>query len=551
MNTNQNKVPQFDSSRPFQAVQSVPVFDPNKPFVEKEPAIDGGSGAEAALQGFGKTATLGYLPQIQAITQPISDRLLNILPGEDVSPAPFKQMIPGSPEYLQARDANIQRQKMLEKNNPVASSVGQIGGALTSALIPMGALARGGSVGKAALSGGIIGAAQNPGDKQGDVNPFQLKDRLKGALSGAAVGGIAQGAIGGIGGAINKARGLPEKLDDISDAMAFRSLGGFKADIKRVSGRDSLDEYGHSLKSIGKFAKEKGLVRGGDDIFDVAERAGKFQKETGQKIGQIYEDIAQKYSNPAFLNDLQKSQRLEAIKTNFRPKQMAQEFLDEATAKWTGKRGGQAALKRVQSEVEDLMQNKGLMGIQQVHQFRKDLDKTIRFEKDEPVQQGLRDFRNFLNKKIEKRINFLDKVEGSEKTKALKAANLDYSKISTASDIIKNRLQSEYGNNIFSLTDKLFMGEGAGIGAMQGMISGNIGDTIKGGLLGLLGGVASKAARRHAAPALMSGTEKLGSALSPLGLLPAVPNVDPRLVGGSAPQIYETLKGNKNVRPKK
>lgn len=524
-----------------------PVFDPSgflaKPSTPEESIISK-KGLQAMLGGFGKTATLGYLPQIQTVAEPITDRLLNLLPGEDVQPAPFKQMLPVSEEYLRARDLNIKRQAEMEKASPVSSTIGQVGGALTSALIPMGALAKGGSIGKAAISSGLLGAAQNPGDVEGEINPFQIRDRAKQAATSAAIGGAAQGVVGGLTAAARGLKNLPKSLENVSDSMAFKALGAGKGDIKKMVAKDL---EGTSLRALGKFAKEKGLVRGGDNILDVAEKTNRFQEQAGKKIGDIYDDLAQKFGDPNFLNKLPKPQRLEAIKTNFRPKQMAQEFLDEATAKWTGKRGGQAALGRVQTEVDDLMKNKGLLGIKEVHDFRIALDKAIKFEKDEPVQQGLKDFRNFLNKKIENRINFLDKVEGSTKTKALKAANEEYSNIAKINKFVANKVSAEKANNFFGLPDYII----AGGGLAGGLASGATGDdasvekALSRGLIGLGAGLASRGARKLGAPLVMGGAEKLGGLLKgPAQLIPNIPNLDPRFVGGAA-QRFKSLLENK------
>lgn len=509
--------PKFNPAQPFSPVDVRPKFDPSAGF---EPVNQPSAPAEAALQGFGQAASLGYLPQLQAMTQPFTDRALNLVTGQDVEPAPLKQAIPLTKEYVQARDAAVLRDKQLKEQNPVSYGAGGLGGAVASAAIPMGALAKGGGYLKAAMSGGLLGAAQNPGDTQGSIDPLQLKQRAAGSVTGAGLGVAGQA----VGKAISGLKDIPQKLSDTSDALAFRSLGAFKRDVTKALGKDKTGEAGKTLKELGRFAKEKGLVKGGDDIFDVAEKAGALQKETGEKIGEIYKSVNEKISDPKFRASLPNAlDRLDILKTELIPKKLSREFMEEVASKWTGRRGGDQAIARVEQEVNNFAKNSGVADIEKVKQFRVDLDKAIKFEKDDAIQGALKDFRNFLKTKMDARINLLDKLDGSEKSKALKEANAVYSKTIRAKEIIDKRLAAEYGNNIFSITDKMFMGAGA----VGGMIN-NPNSFAKQGLTAGTLGLLSKAGRRYGAPLLMQGTDTAAKALAPVGgFLQRAANVAP------------------------
>jgi len=111
---------------------------------------------------------------------------------------------------------------------------------------------------------------------------------------------------------------------------------------------------------------------------------------------------------------------------------------------------------------------------------------------------------------------------------------------------VTNKVSGDKANNFFGLPDYIMMGAG-GLG---GLLSGATGDSasaqgaIERGVIGLGAGLLSKGARRFGTPLVMSGAEKLGGLLQgPAKLVPNVPNLDPRLVGGAAQQLYNLNKG--------
>jgi len=165
-----------------------PSFDPDaylakqKPDISASPLREGSSAshsydpkkmageAEAAIQGFGTTATLGYLPQIQAGLEPVTDKLFSFFTGKDAAP--------DERSYVQRRDAHIDRGERLGQEHPTASMLGKGAGIGTSLLIPGAAAAKGsGLLAKMGLAG-LMGAAYNPGDVKGEVSPIQPGPRL-------------------------------------------------------------------------------------------------------------------------------------------------------------------------------------------------------------------------------------------------------------------------------------------------------------------------------------------------------------------------------------
>lgn len=157
------------------------------------PKSDGGGAGMAALEGFGQTATLGYLPQLQAMAEKPMAKVMDFFTGNNVA----EQM----PDYVQRRDENIQRQAQQASAHPMASMAGKAAGIGATLLAPGAAAAKGAGaaakIGRGAAMGAAQGAAYNPGDQEGVVDPVQVSERTQNAL----LGGLTGGALSSVGAA--------------------------------------------------------------------------------------------------------------------------------------------------------------------------------------------------------------------------------------------------------------------------------------------------------------------------------------------------------------
>ncbi len=156
---------------------------------------------EAASQGYGQMATLGYLPQLQAKMEPITDRLFNLFSGGDTEPAPWEQLTSNKEDYTQSRDANIKRIEGLKESNPYSYYGGAGAGMVNLAALGPGAAGVRGmqtayraklAAQQAAVIGGVYGVLSNPGDAEGVVDELQLSPRLRNAVLGSILGFGAQ-----------------------------------------------------------------------------------------------------------------------------------------------------------------------------------------------------------------------------------------------------------------------------------------------------------------------------------------------------------------------
>ena len=105
-------------------------------------------------------------------------------------------------DYLTERDRIIAETKKLAELNPKSYAAGNIGGAIGTSLIPVGALAKAPLYAKAAagaLSSGLLSMFQNPGDEEGVVSPIQASERVEalknpGLFLDIPYGGMVEGA---------------------------------------------------------------------------------------------------------------------------------------------------------------------------------------------------------------------------------------------------------------------------------------------------------------------------------------------------------------------
>lgn len=143
-----------------------------------EIALTTPSGGKVFAKEALNTAALGYLPQIQGA--------ISAATGGN---------------YLQSRDEALRDLIQGRQEHPMSSTVGQLAGAGASALVPGMVLGKaytaGGRIAQGAGVGALYGAASNPGDTIGQLNPIQAEDRLKNAAVGAGIGGAISGAIEG------------------------------------------------------------------------------------------------------------------------------------------------------------------------------------------------------------------------------------------------------------------------------------------------------------------------------------------------------------------
>lgn len=166
--------------------------------LESQQSRAAASPAQTGLESFANTATLGYLPHLQAGA------------GSAM----------GLGDYTKLRDENIARQKASAQENPKSDIAGKVAG--FGANVLAGPSSIGGLAAQAALS--------NPGDTEGESGSPQLLDRAKnGALAGILGKGVQAAGKWGQGAAdslMQKAVGIRNKVPGFGTELLDQGIAG-------------------------------------------------------------------------------------------------------------------------------------------------------------------------------------------------------------------------------------------------------------------------------------------------------------------------------------
>lgn len=523
----------FDPNAYLKQKQGAPApnagFDPDRYLSAKakpqEPSFM--DKAQATAEGFGQGILGQHLPQVEAAVQGLLPRGGDSV-DEELRGRGFTIDQPED-SYVARRDANIARMKKQSEELPGYYYGGQIGGMVASAPIAgagLGALGLAGkgagllsTIGKGAAGGALMGAIQNPGDVEGQVDQLQLGERLKGAGTGALIGGATTGAAQALTGAARTVKSVPDFLKGFAEKRAAAATGLSKGEARKLIKLDTSGKEGDRIREIGRFATDNKLVQVGDDIEDVARKASQYRDNVGKQIGDSYRAAQEAISDPTALEQLAPGAREKIVNTAFRPQQMADEYLKGLQAATKGKSGGRQAMKAVEAEIENLLDNPEIMGIEDMHKFQSGLDDVIYANDRSPgslkaTSKALKTFRDFIDKRIDDHLEAVDSAFGKSLGDDLRALNKQYSMSSKIRNIARDRLAGDLGNNFLSLTDKLAFGGGAAVGAAPGIASGDLEKAAKGAALGAGVGLLSKGARTYGRPLVAGGADKLGGLLN-------------------------------------
>jgi hypothetical protein len=423
-------------------------FDPDAYLAKKsesvKPEASLGRMAQTALESYGNTATLGYLPHAQAAVE-------RLLPDprkgvdEELLKKGFSITTPQE-GYIQSRDSNIKRQQALRAENPKSAFAGDVAGIIGGTLVTgaagkvigAGSNASGflGRLKDAGKAGATIGAIANPGDVEGEYSPAQLLDRAANAGKGAAFGVIAQAGSEGV---AKAGKGLADYFKGKAGEKAAGAIGANKSDMKRL-GKQGAEK-------LGKDALEEGLVGPFSTPSSIAKNAESKLDDVGERIGGLIETADK--AGTITIN----SQRI-----------ANQIYYDPEVATLIKTPGSTAAFSAAGEAVETLAKN-GELGIREAHQLRRRIDKNINFNRKRTdlkpgEQEVLYKIRDKLNDAMNDAVNTVQGSAGN----ALKKANAEYSRLSKINEVAENRIAMDSSNRTFGLTDTIAAAAGAASG---------------------------------------------------------------------------------------
>lgn len=410
--------------------------------------------SDTVLENVGNAATLGYLPHIEAKAQPITDRLANLLKGSSDQEAPWSQLTENGSDYIKARDANIARINAESQRNPnsalIGKGAGMIAGGIATPLPELAALGKvGGAIVKGAMLGGGMGAAQNPGDTQGQLSGAQIPERVKNAAVGTATG-MATGAL------VNPA--------------TLNAVGGkvYDSGIKKILQRGS--DYGK--EDVGPLLRKLGIWGSADTIQGEVEAAKQPFWNQVQSLAEKADASGGKFSMKEAMQPAM--DKIQEIRSKGLPNQqwIADKLEEQVNAHMKMGQGSPAVIKdirgpldeggwptRQQVEVSPAVPEKSI-STPLALEAKRDLynmtgDATWNEMKKTPSgSQVTNPLSSGLKQATE---NNVGRALGPEAQRAFENANANYGKLATVEPAASQAAKVEGNKNMFSSVDGMLL----------------------------------------------------------------------------------------------
>ncbi len=515
--------------------------------VPEPQALDG---AQAGLEHFGDAASMGYLPQIQSAVEPAMTKAMDLVTGNDVY-----EDLPG---YVSRRDENIQRLEQQEKDHPIASTVGTIGGTLASA-IPAGAglsrlpglsklamaaapegaglaarsAALAGRTGASAGAAAIQGAVSNPGDTEGELSPLQLKDRAKQGVLSASI--AAPLHLTGEG-ASKVGSYISNRMKDKAEKLAFRALGPFKRQANQ--NRDEINEIGREALDSGIIRKMPGSAA------TLEERASEAASTSGKALGDLTDELGNLEGQASYSGVTRKQ-----IADNLRKKLMTE---NPSQIPGLSKRNEYFSnlIDEFQEKGPKSLNFKALRSAKQAVQGTKDQEGLINWNRlkgaDIPQEEQFhRALASELRTGEEQGADAIEKAfygEGSNRIKTLKD---QYGNRSTAAQIAGNKADAQRANQILGLKDALYGSAGASLGGTVGyQMDGYEGMKHGAAIGGSIGAIGNKLARDYGSQVSAKSLDSLSKLMAKSPVIKTILERNPTLI----PQLLESLEKQQRAK---
>lgn len=476
------------------------------------------SAGMAALEHYGNTASMGYLPHLQAGVEKLLPN-----PTADVDAALKAEgfSVPSNDQgYISARDENIKRLETQSKEHPVASGIGTGLGIAAGALMPAAQISKTAGLGakmlQGAKTGALYGAIANPGDTEGEYSPVQLGGRAKNVAIGAGIGAAAPAVVAGVekSGSVVK-----DYLKKKAALKATRALGRpTPTEAARMAatgedvalGRELLDEG--AIPYLGTPGRIQGRVEklkaaAGDEIANLIDSAdaqrveytpikikkypkGKVLKEEVRGTPIRFDENPARRIDPTLRADdappslirgeeqileheIRSAPMTEVIPGSVKSapiasvdtKKIADNIINSAELKLMRNTPGmESTVAAIEKQVETLAKN-GKLTLAEAQKLRQGIDKSINFNKSAPdmrgAQEGLYRQRTAIRNAMS---DAIDSLPGNSEKGALLKANRKYGRLADASDILEKEIGRDQANRSISLTDTIAGAAGASTG---------------------------------------------------------------------------------------
>jgi len=451
------------------------------------------SALETGIESFGNQAAFGYLPQIQAATEPLIQGAMGLFgdnTDEKLRAQGFNIQEATPATYLQRRDENIARQQLQASENPTTAMISGLAGGLTSGLATGGALGAlglggraaglGGRLVQAAGTGAVTGAIRNPGDTQGEVSPFQPIERAQNAALDAATGAVFQGGIEGAGLVGRTLKDAGKNINKSVQKYAFEAISPSKA----VSTKAVKDK---SLYRIGQTIIDNELIPPGSSIEDILVNTEKALKKSGEQISKVYDSLD---NNPSL-----------AIKPED-VKSIATSFSTKAADRLSGTVDGPDIARKLDKIVKTIPKDANFSDLRK---WRASIDDQINYSKANKDLPGYQQELVKLRSEVQERIADLAGKVNPEIKKQFNRENKNFSALYKVKEMAENKAAANVTNTNFGIRE----GFGAGIGALVGSSAGPVG-TAAGAALG---GLTANTLKKYGSPFVAMTANKIAKKL--------------------------------------
>lgn len=461
------------------------------------------SALEAGISSFGTQASMGYLPQIQAVLEPAIQKTAGLFLPKD--PEGFNVQEAAPEDYTQRRDRFAQGAQQLSRENPKASLAGGLAGGLASGIATGSALGNvfglgtraatlTGRLGQAAATGAVTGAIRNPGETQGEVSPLQLGERAGNVLTDAATGAVFQGGAESVGKIGSILKGLPGTIRETADLSSIKASGAMLKDFRKVLSKNRVGE-------LGKFTRDEGLVAIGDSIGDTATKSAALKSEIGINIGQIY-----KTGDKLLPND-------GGIDFN----QVAEDILPRIRAKYTGMHGGEKIIAQMEEEVKYLADTNGKVSLTKAFEIRKSIDDSIPWgatKAEQALQKERIGLRNNINNRIRESLVEIDGKNGTDLASKSIKENRRYTNVADIAKMSQDKFARESSNAAMGLRERISGGTGSVVGGFAGSTVGGPAGAAVGAAAGnILASSITKVSRKYGTPFVAITADKIAKLL--------------------------------------
>lgn len=344
--------------------------------------------------------------------------------------------------------------------------------------------------------GGIAGA----GGGSEYVAPGEETPFLERTLMGAGLGGFA-GAGGHKLGQVIGAK-LAPKLQEIASARAVKaaqptSLKKFARNVDRLPGGE---------QALGRDALRLGLIKGGDTVDDIAEKALDLQDRAGKKIGRLLQEMERSAENVGL--------------SKFQLQNIIKRIDDEVMAPLIEEPATRPLAQKIESGYltnlrDDLKLNQPL-SFSKLHQRRSALDRNKAYNPsgiDKDYNIELQKIRNIMEDELFKGTDALAEKGGTALKSEYVKAKRAYQVGKKIAEGALEKAQNFRANRSFSVTDYMTgTGYGGTIGtAIGATLGGPVGAGVGGTIGAVTGAAANKWSREMGNPYLANIAQELAN----------------------------------------